>query len=145
MAAADAVRRLEIMNASGLITSDEYAKERAAIERSMQPRAAAPRPAAAAATANPAGPQEMAAKGGSQPAVHLASYRSQKAADRGWAQLRRAHRSLFGKLRHEITKVNLGRKGTFYRLKVGPVKDANGMCRKLKKRRQFCEASVMGG
>jgi tetratricopeptide (TPR) repeat protein len=143
MAAADAVRRLEMMNASGLITSDEYAKERAAIEQSMQPRGAAPRPTAAAA--KPAGPQEMAAKGGSQPAVHLASYRSQKAADRGWAQLRRAHRSLLGKLRHEISKVNLGSKGTFYRLKVGPVKDANGMCRKLKKRRQFCEASVMGG
>ena len=144
MAAADAVRRLEIMNASGLITTDEYAKERAAIERSMQPRSAVSRPAAAPSV-SPAGPQEMAAKGGSQPAVHLASYRSQKAADRGWAQLRRAHRSLLGKLRHEISKVNLGRKGTFCRLKVGPVKDANDMCRKLKRRRQFCEVSVMGG
>jgi len=39
MEAADAVRRLEMLNGADLITSDEYAKERAAIEASMQPPA----------------------------------------------------------------------------------------------------------
>ena len=142
MEAADAVRRLEQLNAAGLITTDEYARERSAIERAMQPE-----PAVAAAP-TPAPASEAAASTGPQPAVHLASYRSRKDADRGWAQLRRAHRSLLGQFRHEITKVNLGRKGTYYRLKVGPVESAaaaSDLCRKLKKRRQFCEASSMGG
>ena len=108
----------------------------------MQPRAmAAPKAAdgpAGARTAKPSGPQ---------PAVHLASYRSQKAADRGWAQLRRAHRALLEGLKPEVAKVNLARKGTWYRLMAGPVESsqaATELCRKLKSRRQFCEPSFMG-
>ena len=89
-----------------------------------------------------------AKKTGPRPAVHLASYRTKKAADRGWAQLRRAHRALLGKLGPEVTKVNLGPgKGVYYRLKVGPVDsadDATDLCRKLKKRRQYCEPSFIG-
>ncbi len=95
-------------------------------------------------------PSEMAArpkKSGPQPAVHLASYRTRKAANRGWSQLRRAHKSLLSELSSEITRVNLGpTKGIFFRLKAGPLKDkaaAADMCRKLKSRRQFCEPSFM--
>ena len=81
------------------------------------------------------------------PAVHLASYRSRKAADLGWVQLRRAHREVLDDLGSEITKVDLGpRKGIFYRLKAGPVADkaaAAEVCRKLKSRRQYCEPSFM--
>ena len=53
---------------------------------------------------------------------------------------------LIGGLEHKISKVNLGRKGTYYRLKVGPFDSAAGakaMCAKLKRRRQYCEATVM--
>ena len=140
--AADAVRRLEQLKGGGYISADEYTKERNAIELAMQPRAmAAPKAAdgpAGARTAKPSGPQ---------PAVHLASYRSQKAADRGWAQLRRAHRALLEGLKPEVAKVNLARKGTWYRLMAGPVESsqaATELCRKLKSRRQFCEPSFMG-
>ena len=53
-----------------------------------------------------------------------------------------------GKLGPEVTKVNLGPgKGVYYRLKVGPVDsadDATDLCRKLKKRRQYCEPSFIG-
>ena len=144
MAAADAVRRLEQLNTQGFITTDEYSKERTAIELAMQPRPMLP--SAPRKTEAPA--KKEAKMTGPQPAVHLASYRSRKAADRGWAQLRRAHKNLLGNFKSEITRVNLGTgKGTFYRLKAGPVKSAaaaSELCRKLKRRRQYCEATFMG-
>ena len=85
---------------------------------------------------------------GPQPAVHLASYRSQQAADRGWAQLRRAHSKLLEGLDPEITRVDLGPgKGIYWRLKAGPLKtpqQAQDVCRQLKAARQFCEPAVTG-
>ncbi|MBC8158726.1 MAG: tetratricopeptide repeat protein [Alphaproteobacteria bacterium] len=147
MEAADAVRRIEALQGEGLISSDEYARERAAIESSMQPK---PMAAAAPAMAAPQQGEEkaMAAKG-PQPAVHLASYRSRKAADNGWAQLSRSQKNLLGGFRHEIKQINLGRgKGTFYRLIAGPVASeaaAEKLCRTLKQRRQYCEPSFMNG
>jgi len=144
MEAADAVRRLEQLKAGGYISPDEYIKERSAVELAMQPpvmaapKAVAGAPAEADAKAKPTGPQ---------PAVHLASYRTQKAADRGWAQLRRAHRALLGGLTPTVAKVDLARKGTWFRLMAGPVESsqaATELCRRLKIRRQFCEPSFMG-
>jgi len=110
-----------------------------------EPKMAAPAPSA---MAKPLVEKGMAAKPtGPQPAVHLASYRSRKAAQSGWAKLKKAHRALLGKLEPEISKVNLGPgKGVFYRLKAGPVStkaSATSLCRKLKRRRQFCESSFM--
>ena len=144
MEAADAVRRLEQLKGEGYILPDEYTKERRAIELAMQPP---PMPAPKAAVSEPAGADAKAKPSGPQPAVHLASYRSQKAADRGWAQLRRAHRALLEGLTPAVAKVDLARKGTWYRLMAGPVESsqaATKLCRKLKSRRQFCEPSFMG-
>lgn len=144
MEAADGVRRLELLKNEALISSDEYAKERAAIESAMMPKA----PPMAKAAAPAAEAKEPVAKSGPQPAVHLASYRSPKEADRGWAQLRRAYRELIGSLEPEVTKVDLGPgKGVYYRLKAGPLENpgaADALCRKLKTRRQYCEPSLMG-
>ena len=148
MAAADAVRRLEVLNQEALIGTDEYTRERTAIERSMQPEplmrtsvAESPQPGSAA-------PVQAAAPSGPNPAIHLASYRSEQAADRGWAQLRRAYRKDLGDLTHEITRVNLGPgKGVFFRLKAGPLESdaaAKALCRRLKSRRQYCEPAIMG-
>ena len=140
--AADAVRRLEQLKGGGYISPDEYAKERNAVERAMQPRAM-PSPKAAGGPAGAIAVQPS----GPQPAVHLASYRSQKAADRGWAQLRRVHRALLEGLNLEVAKVDLARKGIWYRLMAGPMKSsqaATELCRQLKSRRQFCEPGFMG-
>jgi len=153
MQAADAVRRLEQLKNSGYIGSDEYARERQAIELSMRPAASpamsvnggAPAAAPAGQVTKLEKPKAMK-KQGRQPAVHLASYRSVKQAERGWAQIRRAHSGLIGELDHAVNKVNLGKKGTYYRLKAGPFPDAGtakDMCNKLKRRRQFCEPSTM--
>jgi len=149
--AADAVRWLEQLNEEGLITSDEYASERMSIELAMQPRASA-QPQAAMPMAAPsmsmaeqqAGAPNMLS--GPQPAVHLASYRSQKDAERGWAQLRRAFNDDLGGLVSEISEVNLGDKGIFFRLKAGPLPDkaeSKALCGRLKALRQFCEPSSM--
>jgi hypothetical protein len=141
MAAADAVRRLEQLRDLGLITSDEYARERAAVELAMQP---AP-PGDGTAGSNPG---SIAPAAGGRDGVHLASYRSRQAADRGWVQLRRAHKGLLGGLGSEINEVDLGPgRGLFYRLKAGPLADrarAVEICRKLKSQNQYCEPTLLG-
>ncbi len=150
MEAADSVRRLEQLKNSGYISEGEYGRERQAIELAMRP--AAPQPSAASgaqmlaptAMAKPAVMEQQMS--GPQPAVHLASYRSVKQAERGWAQIRRAHQALIGDMPHEVTRVNLGRKGTYYRLKAGPVAsdgEARNICGQLKRRRQFCEPTTI--
>jgi tetratricopeptide (TPR) repeat protein len=143
MAAAEAVRRVEMLKERGLISEGEYAKEKAAIEKILAPnKPVVSKAAKAAATAS-------ASKGGPKPAVHLASFRSKQAATRAWTQLRRAHRSLLGKLKSEVTRVNLGRrKGVYYRLIAGPFKStgaASQTCRRLKSRRQYCDTAFMSG
>ncbi|MEE9318082.1 MAG: SPOR domain-containing protein [Rhodospirillales bacterium] len=145
MQAADAVRRLEQLRDSGYITSDEYVKERQAIEGAMQP--APPKMAPVAMAPAPGEPMAKASSG-PRPAVHLASYRTRKSANQGWAKIKRANKKLLGGLEHEISRVNLGKKGTYYRVKAGPFKSAKAakqICRKLKRRRQFCEPTVMEG
>ena len=144
MEAADSVRRLEKLRNEGFIDSDEYARERQAIELAMRP-AVSSLSKPTSKTRKP----EMIVKGETtsrQPALHLASYKTAKQAERGWAQIRRAHKSVLGKLRHSVNQVSLGRKGTYYRLKVGPFKDAKAaktVCTELKRRRQFCQPSLM--
>lgn len=144
MEAADAVRRLEMLNTADLITSDEYAKERAAIEASMQP--AAPKMMAGDKPQN-LGAQGKPAISGFQPALHLASYRQKKSAERGWAQLQKRFGSLLGGLEHRIERVDLGNgKGVFYRLKAGPMPSNNAAkdaCRELKAKRQYCEPTTI--
>ncbi len=151
MEAADSMRRVEKLRDAGYITNEEYARERQAIELSVQTASAAPNAAGASAAPTAAAPKEMAKEekpkmSGPQPAVHLASYRSAKQAESGWLQIKRAHGAVLGKVEHGVSKVTLGSKGTYYRLKAGPLKstaDAKALCSKLKQRRQFCDATVM--
>ena len=144
LAAADAVRRIERLRDRGLVTPPEYIAERAAIEKAIAPKAP---PAAAKKPAGTSAKQSSTS--GPQPAVHIASYRSQQAANRGWAQLRRAHRRFLGTLKHEVSRVNLGRgKGVFFRLVAGPLKsesESASVCRQLKRLRQYCEPAFIGG
>lgn len=162
--AADAVRRLGKLQAGGLITSDEYSAERAAIERELQANGGAPgtvaepmmEPKTTGATAS--GPRRVTAPGGTppkpamqassgpQPGIHLASYRSRGAAMEGWKTLQRKYGSILGNFDAELSEVNLGAtKGTFYRLIAGPVSstgDARRICSGLKSSRQFCEPAI---
>ncbi len=144
--AADSVRWLEQLRETSLISSDEYSRERGAIEGYMTPAPAAPAAAPVPLSSSPAEMEAPAQLSGPQPAVHLASYRSRKDAERGWSQLRRAHKAELSNLQSEISEINLGAKGVFFRLKAGPLNNkgaADGLCRQLKSRRQFCEATFM--
>ena len=148
MQAADSVRRLEKLKNVGFIDANEYDRERQAIELSMRPTALPSPKKTVALETQVTKPLTLDKKtNGPKPGVHLASYRSKRQAERGWAQIRRAHSQILGDLPHEVTRVSLGRKGTYYRLKVGPVPsndDARSLCKKLKLRRQFCEPSIVG-
>ena len=150
MQAADEVRKLEEFKTRQLISDDEYARERRAIEGALQPAgmasaattgmAAQPQPLSPGEQAGMTAPVMM----GAGALVHLASYRSKTDAERGWAQLRRAHQELLGGLGPDISTVQLNN-GTFWRLKAGPLasKDAaRDLCSKLKARRQYCEPIV---
>jgi len=148
--AADAVRRLELLRDGGYITSDEYVRERQAVEIAVRPTPTNTPPAATAQAPAGAPAQmaktEMTKSSGPQPAVHLASYRSAKQAENGWKQIMRSHGKLLGQLEHEVSRVKLGSKGTYFRLKAGPlqsVKEAKSLCSQLKRRRQFCDTTVM--
>lgn len=146
MEAADAVRRLELLQNADLITSDEYAKERAAIEGSMQP-AGTVMPMSQNISSHTLDSGEGAGISGFQPAVHLASYRQKKSALRGWASLQKRFKSQLGGLETSIERVDLGGgKGVFYRLKAGPLPSNNAavsLCRKLKSKRQYCDPTTI--
>ena len=147
MEAADAVRRLEMLKEVDIITSDEYTKERAAIEGSMQPMAPKPMSKMSSGAAKSSANAATTSLSGFQPAVHLSSYRQKKAAERGWTQLQKQFGSLLGGLTPNIERVDLGGgKGVFYRLKAGPLPSnaaAQDMCRKLKAKRQYCDPSTI--
>ncbi|MDA0240360.1 MAG: SPOR domain-containing protein [Proteobacteria bacterium] len=141
LVAADQVRKLELLREGKLITPAEDAAERKAIEAAIQPKASA-----AAKKSSPANSTASSSKSGA--GVHIASYRSKRAADRGWSQLRRAHRLQLGTLSHQVVQVNLGPgKGVFHRLVAGPLPNqarATQVCRELKRVRQFCQPTSFG-
>lgn len=74
--------------------------------------------------------------------VHLASYRSEGAAKKAWANLQRLHGDLLGGLSPAFKKVDLGTgKGIFFRVTAGPMESsgtANGLCSQLRARKLYC-------
>jgi tetratricopeptide (TPR) repeat protein len=145
--AADSVRWLEHLREDSLITSDEYTRERAAIEGHISPAAPNMKTDPSTPTSSrPAKKRSSTQLTGPQPGIHLASYKSRKDAERGWLQLRRAHKGELSKLQSEISETRLGAKGVFFRLKAGPLVGkvaAEALCKQLKKRRQFCEVTFI--
>jgi tetratricopeptide (TPR) repeat protein len=162
MAAAAGVGKLERLRGADLIDDDEYTREREAIEAAIRratvgatmqpkPRQSAVMEQGSAETApkkvmpdEAAAPTSMAAARPTRPSpgVHLASYRSRAAAEKGWAALSASHKALLGNYRPFITRVDLGSgKGIYFRLFAGPLADtaaANSLCGQLRERRQYC-------
>lgn len=96
-----------------------------------------PQPAAKA----PVKPKpEKAARAGSY-RVQLASFRTSKAANDAWSKLRKSNISLLRDLTAHVTRVELGQKGTFYRLQAGSFAQearARSICTELKARQVDC-------
>jgi hypothetical protein len=157
------VGRLEAMRAKNLITNAELDTEKNAIEHVLRTgllpsqdtgaggnKAAAKNGAAAQAktasatgTAADAGPQEITG-----PVLHLASFRSEDAAQKAWQEALGGNKAALASLRPVIRRIDLGpEKGIFYRLMTGPFKslsDAEAVCIQLKQNNQFCRASADG-
>jgi TPR repeat protein len=80
--------------------------------------------------------------------VHLASYRYVENAETGWTELLGKHGDLLGDLGPMINRVEIPGKGTFYRLKAGPVDSldaAKRLCAGLKARNTYCDAKPTKG
>ncbi|MBI4185208.1 MAG: SPOR domain-containing protein, partial [Proteobacteria bacterium] len=105
------------------------------------PRAAPPASAPArgeAAAPRPAAPAP-AAGGGVR--IQIASLRSEAAARDEWARLQRLHPDLLGGLQLSLVTVELPGKGTFHRVRAGPLADAEAarsLCGKLALRKVGC-------
>ncbi len=73
--------------------------------------------------------------------VQLASVKSQRAANREWARLKKRFAALFGSLEPSIQKTSIAKRGTFYRLRAAGFetkKQARDLCMKMKSAGQGC-------
>ncbi|WP_296999811.1 SPOR domain-containing protein [Thalassospira sp. UBA848] len=153
MDAARQIARIEDLQQMKLVTPDEFKRERDAIE------AAIVEPAQGTAmTLNSGEPVRRVATGESRPvqageemskaapaasgskSVHLASYRNEAQAERGWQILSGRYGQL-ASMQHGVTRANIPGKGTYYRLMATGLSDsaASSLCAELKRRGQFCE------
>ncbi len=82
------------------------------------------------------------------PVLHIASFRSEASALRGWDQVLQQNQSVLGELQPIVRRIDLGPdQGIFYRLMAGTfnsVVDAEAACIRLKQNNQFCRASADG-
>lgn len=77
--------------------------------------------------------------------VQLISLRTATQAQAAWRQFGRAHAAVLDGLPHRVERADLGRRGVFYRLRVGPFADratALKLCRDLTARRLNCWIAV---
>ncbi|MBI5163028.1 MAG: SPOR domain-containing protein [Magnetospirillum sp.] len=97
---------------------------------------APPQPVAAA----PAPAPVKAAPAGGDYLIQLSSLRSHEAADKEWGRIQKANGELLSTLKADVVQVDLGGKGTFWRLRAGPLSDtaARQLCQELAKRNQGC-------
>ena len=92
------------------------------------------------APAPKAAPQVAAAAAGGW-RIQLGSVHDRARADASAQRLQKAHSDLIGKLSSQIARADLGPKGVYYRIQMGPLADraaANDMCRKLAARKVGC-------
>lgn len=101
----------------------------------------AAKPAAKPATPAPTPPAapQTAALGGWQ--IQLAASRSATAAKTEGERMKRKHSDVLGKMTVNIVRADLGAKGVFYRIRLGPARNkdqARAVCAQLTKRGQGC-------
>lgn len=99
----------------------------AAAPPAPKPVTPAPAPASAPAAAAPVS--------GDASVLQIGAYKSQADADRAWATYKTKHASLLAGYAPDVKQVDLGEKGTWFRLRIAgfPSKDvASGLCDRLK-------------
>ena len=79
--------------------------------------------------------------------VHVLSFKVKANAERSWKRLVRKESDHLGKFTPTFTQVDLGKKGLFYRVYAGPIKDyklARKLCQTLMRRKTYCRAVPAG-
>lgn len=95
-------------------------------------------PPAAEASAGKQGPVHGGAASTEGYFVHVASLRSAATAEENWTEIVGKHRSLLAGMGHTVAKVDLGAKGTWYRVLAGPYTNAD-------KAEELCDRLWQGG
>lgn len=107
----------------------------------QQAKPAAP-PPAPLATATPLPPPPAAAPTAAGAYVaQIAAFKTQAEAEAGWASFKRNHPAVLGNMSPNIVAVDLGEKGTWYRLRTGSFADkaaAADFCSRLKAEGASC-------
>lgn len=75
------------------------------------------------AAITPAGPASEPQAAAGAFLLQLGAFRTREAAAAGWKLLSGRHAAILGALEHSVNEAELGEKGTFYRLQVGPFAD----------------------
>lgn len=158
MDAARQIARVEDLSQMKLITPDEFKRERDAIEAAIVEPAQAnvmslnsgepvrrvatgeSRAVQSGADAGKTSETGSAAISSGGKSVHLASYRNQAQAERGWQVLTKRFGQL-ASLQHGVTRADIPGKGTYYRLMATGLSDssAKSICAELKRSGQFCD------
>ena len=114
------------------------------------PAAQAHSPAPAAQAHAPAAPTQLRPQAAPAPApaatasgawvAQLAALKSEADAQAAWKRLQNANKDILGGLSSDIVRADLGAKGVFWRLRAGPVDEAQArsICAALAKRNQGC-------
>ena len=149
MEAATAVGRVERMRASGLVSADEAKKERAAVERVLDTQMAKV-PVSGTATGMREGMPPASGTGtsggGKTPGVSLATVKTEESAQQTWEKIKAKFPEELGSMTATMKMVNLGEKGTRWRVVVGPLKsqaEARKLCKVLKLHRQSCDPTSL--
>jgi hypothetical protein len=73
--------------------------------------------------------------------IQLGSFKDPATAERRWQALKDTHRDLLSGLSLHIEKVDLGARGTYFRIQAGPLRTANDtktLCARLAERKVNC-------
>jgi cell division protein FtsN len=103
-----------------------------AVSAKPTPAGNAPTALAAVEPTAPANPRSAVAGGA---VLQIGAYETQEIADGAWASFKGRHAGVAGTLAEDVQKVDLGAKGIWYRLRMGPFADkaaAAAACEKLK-------------
>jgi cell division septation protein DedD len=133
--AKEAKKPLQLALTNAARTAEKTAREAAATQTSKPELHTASISATEAATAEESKPKYTGW------AVQIGSQRSEDAARKQWSMLKRKVTKRVGKPRLAIMKAELGKRGTFYRLRLVGFKDrkaARRACKALKRGRVSC-------
>jgi cell division protein FtsN len=123
-------------------TVAQAAPKPAAAPPPPKPAPVVTRPApVAVAKAPPPAPAAAPVSASGAYVAQIASFKSQAEADAGWAAFRRSHAATLGGMSPNIVSVDLGAKGTWFRLRTGSFPDraaAADFCARLKAEGASC-------